>query len=173
VVDISIVEKNSIKIKSKRVTFVVDPTKEMSKTPADAVIFLNGGSKMDVSKVADFRMIIDGPGEYEVGGVKISSTKISKGIVYRLSIDGMTAVLGVATDTKMEGFNACEVMIANTTNDFSESFVTALEPRIVVLYGDKGAESAKKLGVENIAAVSKITITKDKLPEKMEAVVLG
>jgi hypothetical protein len=173
VVDISIVEKNSIKIKGKKATFVVDPTKEMSKTPADAIIFLNGEDKAGVSKVADFRMIINGPGEYEVGGVKISGLKTSKGIIYRLSIDGVTAVLGTAMDTKMEGFNACEVMVVNTDNDFNESFVTALEPKMVVLYGDKRVESAKKLGAQSSSSVSKITITKDKLPEKTEIIVLG
>jgi hypothetical protein len=173
VVDISIVEKSSIKIKGKRAIFIVDPTKEMPKTPADAIIFLNGEDKAGVSKVADFRMIINGPGEYEVGGVKVSGLKTSKGIIYRLSVDGVTVVLGTATDTKMEGFSACEVMVVNTNNDFNESFVTALEPKTVVLYGDKGAESAKKLGAENVSSITKVTIAKDKLPEKMEVIVLG
>jgi hypothetical protein len=51
--------------------------------------------------------------------------------------------------------------------------VTALEPKITVLYGDKKEESAKKLGAESVNMVPKVTILKDKLPEEMEIAVLG
>jgi hypothetical protein len=173
VVDISIVGNQSIKLKGKQATFIVDPAKEMPKTVSDAIILLNGSHNVDVSRVTDFRIIIDGPGGYEVGGVKISGTKTAKGILYRLSIDGINIILGSAADAKMEGFNVCQVAVINTSNDFNESFVTALEAKITVLYGDKKVESAKTLGAESISLVPKITITKDKLPEKMEVAALG
>lgn len=171
--DIAICGKNSIKLKGKQVTFIVDPGKEMPKTSADAIILLNGSNGIDVARVTDSRIIIDGPGGYEVGGVKISATKMPKGNLYRLSIDGVSIVLGSATDAEMEGFNVCQVAIVNTNNGFNEAFVTALEPKVTVLYGDKKIESAKTLGAENVVLVPRITITKDKLPEKMEIVVLG
>jgi len=173
VVDIAIVGKNSIKLKGKQATFIVDPTKEMSKTVSDAIILLNGSRNVDVSRVTDFRIIINGPGGYEVGGVKISGTKTTKGILYRLSIDDISIILGSAADAKMEDFNVCQVAVVNTSNDFNESFATALEAKITILYGDKKVESAKALGAESVSLIPKITITKDKLPEKMEVVVLG
>lgn len=171
--DIAIVGKNSIKLKGKQATFIIDPVSAIPKTSADAVILLNGANGMDVTRVTDSRIIIDGPGGYEVGGVKISGTKTPKGTLYKFSIDGVSVILGSATDAKMEGFNVCQVAVVNTDSDFNESFVTALEPKITVLYGDKKTESAKTLGAENVSLVPKITITKDKLPEKMEIVVLG
>lgn len=171
--DISIVGDQSIKLKGKQVTFIVDPVKEISKTPADAIILLNGSVDIDVTRVIDSRIIIDGPGGYEVGGAKISGTKTPLGTLYRLSIDGISIVLGSVTDAKIEGFSICQVAIVNTTNDFNEAFVAALESKITVLYGDKKVESAKTLGAENVVVVPKITITKDKLPEKMEIIVLG
>lgn len=171
--DISIVGKNSIKIKGKQVTFIVDPVSGMPKTSADAIVLLDGGDNIDVGRVTDYRIIISGPGGYEVGGAKISGTPTPKGTFYRLSIDGISIILGFATDEKMEGFNACQVVVVNTSNDFNESYVTALEPKMAVLYGDKNIESAKALGAENVSSVPKITIAKDKLPEKMEVVVLG
>jgi len=134
---------------------------------------LDGDEDVDVSRVTDSRITINGPGSYEVGGAKISGTKTPKGVLYRLLIDEISIILGSAADVKMEGFNVCQVAVVNTDNDFYESFVTALEPKITVLYGDKGVESAKALGVENISLVPKVTIAKDKLPEKMEITVLG
>ena len=172
-VDISIVGKNSIKLKGKLATFVVDPTKDMPKTASDAIILLNGFENIDTSRVTDFRIIINGAGGYEVGGSKISGTKTPKGTLYKILIDDVSIILGFATDAKMEGFNACQVAVVNTGNDFNESFVTALEPKMVLLYGEKSKEEAKALGAENVNSSSKVSITKDKLPEKTEIVVLN
>lgn len=171
--DIAIIGNQSIKLKGKQVTFLVNPAKQMPKTPSDAVILLDGGSDIDVSRATDYRIIISGPGGYEVGRAKISGTKTPKGTLYRLLIDDINIILGSATEVKAEGFNACQVIVVDTSNDFNESFVTGLEPKITVLYGDKKTEAAKALGAETVSSVSKITITKDKLPEKMEIVVLG
>ncbi len=118
-------------------------------------------------------MIISGPGGYEVGGAKISGTSTPKGILYRFSIDAVSVILGKTTESKVDGFDECQVAVINTDDEFSESSITGLEPKITILYGDKKAEAAKALGVENAIPVSKITITKDKLPEKMEVVTLG
>lgn len=171
--DISIIGKNTLKLKGRQVTFVVDPAKETPKTVSDAIILLDGSNNMDVSRVTGAPIIIDGPGGYEVGGAKISGTKTPKGTLYRLSIDDINIILGSGADAKIDGFNVCQVAIINTANDFNESFVTALEPKMIVLYGDKNKDAARTLGAENTALVSKITITKDKLPEKMEVIVLN
>ncbi len=171
--DISIVGKTSIKIKGKLATFVVDPSKEMTKTQADAIILLNGVANIDKSRVVDSRIIIQGAGGYEVGGVKISGTTTPKGILYKLLIDGISVILGRTTDAKTEGFSACQIAIINADDEFNESFVAAMESRITVIYGTSKIEAAKTLGVEGATLVPKITITKDKLPEKMEIVVLG
>lgn len=170
--DISFIEGNSIRLKGRKATFIVDPAKQMPKAAADAVIVLDGMKNIDVSRVTDSRITITGPGEYEIGGIKVSGTKTPKGTIYRFSMDDMSVFLGFATDVKIEGFNLCQIAIVNTANDFSESFVMALEPKLTILYGDKKNESAKTLGA-NVAQVSKIAITKDKLPEKTEVAVLG
>ncbi|MBI2613299.1 MAG: hypothetical protein HYW62_00785 [Candidatus Levybacteria bacterium] len=171
--DITILGKTSIKLKGKRVSFIVDPAKDILKTSADAVILLNGQKDIDTSRVTDSRIIINGAGGYEIGGVKISGTTTDKGTLYKISMEDILVIVGRSAETKADGFNACQIAIVNTENDFNESFVTPLEPRLVVLYGEKKTESAKALGAESISSVTKITITKDKLPEKMEIVVLG
>ncbi len=171
--EISIVGKNSIKLKGKQATFIVDPSRDMPKIQADAVILLNGTDNIDLERVTDSRIIISGPGGYEIGGGKISGTTTSKGILYSFLIDDVNIIIGIAADSKVEGFNASQIAVINTNSDFNESFVTAMEPKITVLYGDKKNEAAKTLGAENATLVPKITITKDKLPEKMEIVILG
>ena len=123
--------------------------------------------------MTDWRAIIEGRGEYEVGGAKVSGATTSKGTLYRISIDGIDIIVGKGAETKAEGFNACQVAIINTDGDFNESFITSLEPKITVLYGVSKIDAAKTLGAESIGLVPKITIVKDKLPEKMEVVVLG
>lgn len=173
--DISIVGKNSIKLKGKNTAFIVDPSREMPKTEAHAIILLNGTDNIDMGRVTDSKLIISGAGEYEVNGAKISGTTTPKGTLYRLSIDDVSIIIGRMTELKTEGFNTCEIAIANTDRDFNESFVATLEPKIAVLYGDKKIEAAKTLGLEmqNMTLAPKITTTKDKLPEKMKVVVLG
>ena len=173
-VDIAILGNQSIKIKGKQASFIMDPSKEMPKTSADAIILSNGYDNVDISRVTDSRIIISGAGGYEVGGIKISGTTTAKGILYRISIDGVVIIVGKVAETKAEGFNACQVAVVNTEGvDFNESFVTSLEPKLTVLYGPSKIEWAKTLGAQNTTEVSKITVAKDKLPEKMEIVVLG
>ncbi len=172
-VDIAIVGKTSIKLKGKKVSFIVDPAKEIPKTSADAILLLNGYDKIDVSRITDSRVTIDGAGGYEVGGAKVSGTTTPKGTLYRISIDGVGIVIGGGTQTQADGFNTCQVAIINTDQDFNESFITSLELKLVVLYGDKKIDAAKILGAENAVLVPKVTVAKDKLPEKMEIVVLG
>ena len=174
--DISIVSENSIKLKGKSIVFIVDPALALVKTNADAIILLNGvngDNNIDKSRVVDSRIIINGPGEYEVGGTKVSGTSTPKGILYKLSIDEISIILGKTEEIRTEGFNECQVAVINTDGEFIESFVTGLEPKITVLYGGKKKEAAQALGAENAVQLPKITITKDKLPEKMEIMVLG
>lgn len=172
--DIAIVGKNSIKIKGKQASFILDPSKELPKTSADAIMLSNGYDNIDISRVTDSRIIISGAGGYEVGGAKISGTTTSKGTLYRISIDGVVIIVGKVVETKADGFNACQVAIVNTEDvDFNESFITSLEPKITVLYGPSKIEWAKTLGSQSVTEISKITVAKDKLPEKMEVVVLG
>ena len=170
--DIAIVGKNSIKIKGKRVTFVVDPSAGSPKTSADAVILLNGLKDVDLNRVTDSRTVINGAGGYEVAGAKISATSSPEGIIYKLSIDGVSIVLGKTTKSKVEGISGSQVAVINADSEFNESFVADLESKIIVIYGEAKKDAAKKLGAESITETPKITLAKE-LPEKMEIAVLG
>jgi hypothetical protein len=172
-VDISIIGKGSLKLKGKRSTFIVDPVKDMPKTASDAVILLKGRVGKDLTRATDYRVVIEGPGEYEISGAKISGVKTVNGIIYKLTIDNVTIILGYSADAKMEGFSVGQVALINTSENFNEAFITALESKLTILYGEKRMESAKILGKNVTSSVSKITVLKDKLPTEMEVVALG
>ena len=171
--DISFVFKNCIKLKGKKTSFIIDPQAGMPEISAEAVLLT--GSAFDISRVPGSRLVINGVGEYEVGGSKISAVANTHDIIYRLSMDNLTVILGRTVDfSKLEGkFTACDIAIINVDDQFSESFVASLGPKIVVLYGERTGTGAKKLGLNNITSVVKLSIVKDKLPEEMQVVALG
>jgi hypothetical protein len=86
--EIALLPKSSLKIKAKNATFVVDPH---DTTQYSAGILL-GKSGVNIG---EFEMVIlDGPGEYEVGGVKMTGIKSDGSSVYSLNVDGVDVVLG-------------------------------------------------------------------------------
>lgn len=171
--DIAILGEDVVKIRSKNTSFVVDPVKSMVKVNADAILLLNNNMHVDTTRVLDQRIIISGGGEYEVGGVKISGIKVLGGIVYSLFLDSCLVVLGKVSDISrlQDTTLSCEVALLLADSDL-KSIVAKLEPKIVLLYGDKKMEGARSLGKVGIEPVQKFT-TKGKLPEDMEVVVLG
>lgn len=173
--DISILSKNSIKIRFRRTIFVADPPPDGSKVSSDAVILLNNNN-IDLGRAMDYRIVINGPGEYEISGVKVLGVEGDKGFVYGLAADGFSVILGRSSDISKikEEFNTeCQIAILNVDDGINSSAVTKFEPKIVILYGDSKESAAKILGKENIPPIKKFTVVKDKLPEEMEVVLLA
>lgn len=172
--DFSILHDSSIKIRSKNASVVVDPTQEIAKTNADAVIVLGTNSNINTERVADQRILIDGAGEYEVSGVKIAGFAGKNGSVYSILGDNIEIILGKVSEISgmQDKTFSCQIAILNVDDEL-KSIVARLEPKIVILYGDKKMDGAIALGKENAEAVSKFSVLKDKLPEEMQVVVLG
>lgn len=193
--DISSLEEPSLKIRFKHATFVVDPPHRGSKISSDAILQLYS-RLTDSGRVADYRIVINGPGEYEINGVKILGVRIEGGLIYNIVGDGMRMVLGKTNEVsklsatggsalrsehsgsktsgrKEELDTECQIAVLNVDGEFSQSIVTTLEPKVIILWGNKKEEGAKILGRENLPPVKKFTMTKDKLPEEMEVVLLS
>lgn len=171
--DVNFLSQNSIKIKSKRATVVIDPQKEISKTSADCVIVTNDSS--DISRVSESRLLVEGPGEFEVGGLKITGISFGDKTAYVLNADGTEVlVIKASVVEKTTGVNRdYPILILNADSSLNQSLITSLEPRLVILYGEKAKEGAKVLGRESVSVVSKYSFSEDKLSEEMEIVVLG
>jgi hypothetical protein len=171
--DVTLLDKTSLRIKSKYANFIVDPFESLSKISSDAVIVLS--DKTDLSRVTDYRVIIKAPGEYEVGGIKISGIDLEGTTVYGLTIDGIDVLLAKTSSISKisEKLKEYEIAIFNVDSEINQSVVTALEPRIVILYGEKAKEAAKAMGKESAEVLQKFSASDGKLPEEMQVVVLN
>mgnify|MGYP001557968788 CR=1 FL=1 len=166
--EIALLPKSSLKIKGKNATFIVDPKDSALYTAA----LLVGSTSSD--GVNEEMVVLDGPGDYEVGGVKISAVRSDAGVNYSLNVDGVDIVLGRITSleklhSKMKEHNIVVALCDESAA--SASFLTALSSNAVLLYGEKAAETAQIFG-ETVKKASKYSTTKDKLPLEVETVVL-
>lgn len=167
--DLTILDKNSIKIKGKKSSLVVDPTPKSPKTPGDAILLL--GEDGAVDRVEGFRLIVNDDGEYEVGGIKITgASNQGWGIIYNLNIDATQAILArTSTLEKLtDTANEAEIAILNVDSSLNEALIASLEAKIIVLYGDKASEGLKALGKQDLQSLRKVTVGREKLPEDSE-----
>ena len=172
--DIQILGEDSLRIKTKKTALVVDPKTAIQKLEADAILLTNKTG--DASRVTDYRVVIDGVGEYEVSGLKIIAVKGTDDLIFSLVSENVRILVATASALKTistEKIGDYQIVIINADTDASESMITAMEPRIVVLYGLKAKETAKTLGKEEVAATSKVSFAEDKLPEETQIMVLG
>lgn len=172
--DITLLSSKSLRIKIKKTSLIVNPDKDTQKTEADAIIAT--GSEFDESRVKDHRVLINSSGEYEVAGLKISSLKLNNELSFILNSEGVETFLASASSLSnipSDKIQEYAVAIINADSQIPQNVIMALEPRVIVLYGQQAAEAARSLGKENIAKTTKINISEDKLPEETEIYLLG
>lgn len=172
IMDISLLDTKSVKVKGKQTTLVVDPVSAMSKITADAVLLLAHKASPALSKIENPRLVINGAGEYEIGGVKITTQQYEKDLAYEIKIDGIEIL--VLNESALQKFHdkAREYNILLICSDgvIDASLVTSHAPSSVLFFGPKALESAKAFG--NGKTTQKYQITLEKLPEEMEIVAL-
>lgn len=172
--DVALLGPNSLKIKIKKTTLVIDPKKEIAKTDADAIIATQ--KDFDASRVNEVRVVIDESGEYEVAGLKISSFRSKEELIFSFSSDSAEVLLAKASalsNTPSDKLQDYGVVIINADSHIPENVITSIEPRIVVLYGEKAFDGAKTLGSQNPAKSSKVSFSEGSLSEEMEIYLLS
>ena len=172
--DIQIFGVDSLKIKSKKTTLAIDPKPSIQKFDADAIVLLDKNS--DVSRINNFRVVIDAVGEYEVNGLKISGVASEADIIYTIISDNIPVLIAKASALEklsVDKVSECKILIINADSDLNQGRVTAMEPSVVVLYGLKAKEVAKNLGKENAVSSPKIMLSEDKLSEEMDVMLLS
>ncbi len=168
-------KKNCIKIRGKKATLVVDPPKEkIPKVAADAILVV-ANKEFSVASVDEYRVVLQGSGEYEVGGVKITCVSAGEFLGYKMEIDELTVcvVPSNSLQSLSEKLNECDVLVVRVSGSFEESQVAAYAPKAVVLYGEAiTADILKTFGKQDEAHVVRHTVVADKLPEEMQVVAL-
>ncbi len=172
--DFQILGEESLKIKGKKVSIAVDPKEKIAKFDAEAIVATS--KDYDQSRVSDYRVIVEGPGEYEVSGLKISGIKSDGSTIYELDSEGANILVTKASaleNISTDKLDEYKIVVVNADSEINQTVITAMEPRVVVLYGQLKKEGAKKLGSESSSVSSKISLSEDKLPEELEVMLLG
>ncbi len=171
--EIASLHKQSIRIKGKQATFVVDPQVSGSKTVTDGIILMENDEVLGTS-ISGQRLVIAGPGDYELGGVKIAGSGHKGKLLYGLNVDGVELLITTAStlEKPLEG-REYDIVICNANATLNPSSITALSPKVVVVYGEQAQEALKVLGKEGTSATAKYQTTADKLPEELEVVLLA
>lgn len=156
-VEVSLLDKNSIRIKGKKATLVVDPRQTTPKTVAD--IILATDKDYNTKKIDEFRLIIEDDGEYEVGGIKVTGA----GNIYSINVDNTQVVLAKssALNKLADTANEAEIALLNVDSSLNEGVIAALEAKAVLLYGEKAREGLKALGKNDLTPVRKFSPAKE------------
>lgn len=167
--DIQLLPKGTIRIRGKTATLAVEPKETVS---ADATLILVKDRAF--REVTDSRLTVLGAGEYEISGVKLTAFSYGKDLSFDIRIDGIELLLCKAEtlSPSQAGSKDYDVVLTSVDDSVSPSVVTALSPRVVVLFGQNASAAARDLGKQPLV-VKKFYATKEKLPAEMEVVVLG
>lgn len=187
--EIKQISKEIVWIKGKKENILIDPNREMllkDKTNARIVLL----TKKDESIVVlgdEKKVVVCGPGEYEIGGVEIVGINLGNSEYgYLVTVDGViVGVIGVLTETisekRVARIESMDVMVYKTGG--------ALVPKLAVDLAKKWGANyllpiATKVADQQITevldlvdremepGVEMVKIEKDNLPDGLEVVIL-
>lgn len=178
--EIAMLAKNCIKIKGKKTSLVIDPFELSTKTETDGVLLFSKIAIDDFKKISGQRLIIAAPGEYEVGGIKISGVRQKDDLFYAVHVDGLSILLALASTIERlkDTIDGHQVSLLYANTALEKSSVGVLSSSVVAIYGDKTSESMQAFSKESSddsakkATVSKFSLTSDKLPSETEIMFL-
>jgi hypothetical protein len=166
--EIALLPKSVLRVKGKTATFAVNP---QSSIVANAVLLLEPGAEF----VTEESVVLNGAGEYEIGGVKITGLRNDKGVLYSMNIDGVEVVVGSiallsAMQHKLKEHN---VVVVNCDEITDASFLTSLAVNAVLFCGDNATEVAQGFEKEKLQTTNKYAASLGKLPVEMETILLA
>lgn len=172
--DVMILGENSLRIKGRNASIVINPDTKTGKTEAEGIVVLEEYPDFSDAKIEGSRITIKGPGEYEVSGIKISGIEVDHKLVVNLDVDNIKLLIGSGQSIekihdKVEGAN---VAVINADTNFNYSILSSIEPSILAVYGKNKEEVKKSLGKDS-ETVSKFSTTLEKLPTELQFLILG
>lgn len=167
------------RVKGKEVILITDP---FTKTFADIITVSyqhadhNNASVVGGTTRRPEPFVVSGPGEYEIAGVSIFGISSGENTIYIINMDGLRLVhlgdLGhKLTEDQLEEINGCDVLFVPVE---AAEVVAQVEPKIIIPMHYKFPDNFLKLmGAEGVKPLSKLVISKEKLPEERQVVVLN
>jgi hypothetical protein len=171
---------NTIYIKGKKENVWINPTQSdfsSKNEPGRICIFTEKERNFVKLGEEGDKVVINGPGEYEVGGVEISGVNA----MYALTVDGVKVVMvgkleGEISDRKKEKLEEADVLLleisANSTDIAKKSAANYLIP---IAFEKEEKELKVFLDAfdkENLEKVDSLKVDKDNLPEGVEVILL-
>jgi len=169
--EITVQSPASLKIKGKHASVFINP---QDKTSSYNAAILIGNPAKVLLKIRDDVVIIDGPGEYEAGGIKITGLKAGTQTVYTLSIDSVDVVIGEksALEKVYQKLKEQSVAIIQADALADASFIPSVGLNARILYGVHARETVDSFAKDTKKESAKYVITVDKMPLEPETVLL-
>lgn len=173
--DVAILSGDAIRIKSKLSTIVINPTKNTNKTEANAVVRLTKDPVFTDSKIEGSRITIKGPGEFEVGGIKIKTLGANGNMVAKVDVELVKVLVGSGEEMVklVEKIDNVDVLVVNADQKFNYSALTGFDAKVVLAHGNMSTEMTKAIGKTSPEKVHKYSTTSAKLPTEPEYFLLG
>lgn len=152
--EIGLSSPNSVKLKGKNATLITDPT---TKVDADIIIATQPLDSLNEAALANVRLIISGPGEYEAGGIGVTGKDTKGELLYHIFDNSkimFTTSNGIKSVPDDEEYDALLIKVIGVVK---EDDFASINAKCVVLYGD--IEQAAVNG-ENVEKTSKVSLKK-------------
>lgn len=168
--EISKLSGNSIKLKGKNVSLIVNPEKESPDFQGALFLRVGGTNNPHFGE----GIAIDGSGEYEIAGVKIKAIQKETDIIFTLDIEGITIIIGSLTALeKMQGkFQDLAIACVSVDTTTDPSFMSGFASNYILYFGEKCEELSQTYLKNEVERSSKLTTTKEKLPQEMQTILL-
>jgi L-ascorbate metabolism protein UlaG (beta-lactamase superfamily) len=176
--DITYLGGNTVKLAGKNLNVISDPAKSTATSKSLAKANVVSWSTDGLATIDD-AMVLDLPGEYEVGGAMITGVPAGETTMFSFNIDGVNVVVtgpveGEVSADKLEALGKVDALVIRVADHAAAAkLVAKLEPAYVIPVGyDKTPEAFLKEMGTNPEPVAKLKLSPKDLPTETQVVVL-
>lgn len=169
--EIALLNESSLRIKGKQGSVIINP--QGKAYDADGFIMLDS-QVIDSEKISDDALVINGPGEYEFCGIKVSGIRLNSHVVFSIRTDRVEILLGSAEVLEKDHSKLREhhIAVLRINEAVDPAFITSLSSNVIVFYGEKAADAMKQLANDVYRTENKYSVTFEKLPQDIEKILL-
>lgn len=161
---------SSLRLKGRYATLVVNPLEKSGIYQAGIVFHVD----QNKGKVHPEAVCVDGPGEYEIGGIKFSGIQYDGAVSYEFIIDDVSVLLidGATLAKFHQKLHDYDIVCVQVSPQIDPSLATNVANAVVLYFGDDTEQAMAKLIKEGASKANKFASTKDKLPSEVQQIVL-
>ncbi len=169
--EISLVSPHSIRIKNRQGSLLINPGGKS--IVANGIIIMKNAS-FDLKSLEEGTVVIQGAGEYEFAGIKISGFRNGEDILYSIRTDRIEILFGSIKTLEKDYAKLKEhhIVIAFADSEADPSFLTSVASNVIIFVGEKAEGTISKIAKDGYRKESKYSITFEKLPQEIEEILL-